>query len=124
MGKFLFIIIAAITLSACGAGNFAVNNAEVTDYITNTEIINSGAYVVWVRTDPTTSYCTIDPELYKQAQQYREQIVPVTIVYQGINTGDKDASNWLGLGKCSYGDAATLTKTYRLVSIRAANVAR
>ena len=114
-------VIASMLLSACGAGNFAVTSAEVTDYITNTEEINNGAFVVWVRTDPTTSYCTIDRAIYDLARKYREQMIPVTIAYQGINAGDKDAVNWLGLGKCSYGDSTTKTKTYRLMSIAPAN---
>lgn len=116
----ILLAIVSLSLTACGAGNFAVMNAEVTDTITNTEVINSGAYVVWVRTDPTTSYCTVDLRIYQLAQKYREEMVPVTIVYQGINTGDPDASNWLGLGKCSFGDATTQAKTYRLVSIKKA----
>jgi hypothetical protein len=87
----LFCVALFMLLAACtGPGPYAVVQAEVTDIITNTEARSNGTFMIWVRTDTTSAYCTLDRSIYEQARLYRQQITPITIEYKTINRGDAD----------------------------------
>lgn len=111
-------LVLVFVLSACGA--YAVKGGEVTEYIMNTEQRNNGTYMVWMGADTVTVYCTADQNAYRNAQEWREEHLLVTIVYQTINTGDPDGA-FLGKGCDSEQKGVT---TLRLVSIALSKMAQ
>lgn len=114
----ILLLLLIVSLSAC-AGPQAVKNGEVTDMITNVEPRASGYYMIWVRTDITSAYCTDDLEVVRNAKAYREFLASVTITYTSINFGDKDATVF-GFGGCDHEMEGV--RVYRLDSLRLADV--
>lgn len=103
----------AVLISAC-AGPGSVKDGETTDIVTNTEIRENGARMVWVKTDLFAVYCTYSDEMYRQAQRYRRAQIVVDIDYESIDMGDPDGA-WLGSGCDSESEGI---QTYRMVGIR------
>ncbi len=85
----------------------------------NTEQRNNGTYMVWMGADTVTVYCTSDQNAYRNAQDWRDEHILVTIVYQTINVGDSDGA-FLGKGCDSEQTGVT---TLRLVRIAPSKMA-
>lgn len=120
--RLALMVLAAALLVGC-VGAHAVTDAQVTDWVSNTEAMNNGFYVVWVRYDTTSAYCTRDQELFERARALADGVTPVVIKYVGLNFGEEgarsgvlDFNNW---DECDRNVGEDVT-TYRLVSIEPA----
>lgn len=123
-----------IVLAACSTAvktdpsrpTTAILEAEVTDFITNTERRNNSTYYIWVQTDETSVYCTFDKDVFEQARKLRERVVPITIAYAEINRNDPEYNaNGTKYGYESCDDYTRNSKysdlvVYRLLSIHEA----
>jgi hypothetical protein len=124
------LTIALVTLAAVLAGcvgAHAVTDAQVTDWVSNTEAMNNGFYIVWVRYDITSAYCTRDQALFNRARELADGVTPVVIKYVGLNIGDEGANGGIfdfnGWDECDRNVDEGVT-TYRLVSIEPAERAQ
>jgi hypothetical protein len=122
----VFLLLAAV-MTACSPNTninpnalpLAAINAQVTDYVTNTEARNNHTYLVWVRTDTESAYCTFDEALYNKASILRERVVPVTIEYATVNRNDPEYGYWSTQGCAS--DRKNVV-VYKLISIHEAGL--
>lgn len=122
LGKVAIFAILALALVGC-VGAHAVTDAQVTDWVSNTEAMNNGFYIVWVRFDTTSAYCTRDQALFNRARELADGVTPVVIKYQGLNIGEEGASSgpldFNGWDECDRNVGEDIT-TYRMVSIEPA----
>ena len=122
LGKVVIFTILALALVGC-VGAHAVTDAQVTDWVSNTEAMNNGFYIVWVRFDTTSAYCTRDQALFNRARELADGVTPVVIKYQGLNMGEEGASggplDFNGWDECDRNVGEDVT-TYRMLSIEPA----
>lgn len=124
-GKVVLFALLALILAGC-VGAHAVTDAQVTDWVSNTEATNNGFYIVWVRYDTTSAYCTRDLALFNRARELADGVTPVVIKYQGLNMGEDGASSgpldFNSWDECDSSVGEDIT-TYRMVSIAPARPA-
>lgn len=122
LGKVAIFTMLALALVGC-VGAHAVTDAQVTDWVSNTEAMNNGFYIVWVRFDTTSAYCTRDQALFNRARELADGVTPVVIKYQGLNIGEEGASggpfDFNSWDECDRNVGEDVT-TYRMVSIEPA----